>query len=102
VIGNLLASVDPASVRVAAGGLDLALLNVEVHGGYRTDPLREEAARLRSEVDRCRDALQALDDEDAAEHARLNFLDHLSETAAVRFSASASSGGGRGASLARL
>ena len=45
---------DPESVRVAADGLDLALLNVEVHGGYRTDPLREEAARLRSEADRCR------------------------------------------------
>ena len=54
VIGNLSARVDPESVRVAADGLDLALLNVEVHGGYRTDPLREEAARLRSEADRCR------------------------------------------------
>ena len=83
VIGNLPASVDPASVRIAARGRDLALLNVEVHRRYRTDPLREEAARLRSEVDRCRDAVQALDDEDAAEQARLNFLGHLSEAAAT-------------------
>jgi len=82
-IGNLPASVDPASVRVAARGPDLALLNVEVHRRYRTDPLREEAARLRSEVDRCRDAVQALDDEDAAEQARLDFLGHLSEAAAT-------------------
>jgi uncharacterized protein (TIGR02231 family) len=83
VIGDLPASVDPASVRVAARGRDLALLNVEVHHGYRTDPLREETARLRSEVDRCRDAVQALDDEDTAEQARLAFLEHLSGAAAT-------------------
>ena len=83
VIRDLPASVDPASVRVAARGRDLALLNVEVHRGYRADPLREETARLRSEVDRCRDAVQALDDEDAAEQARLAFLGHLSAAAAT-------------------
>jgi uncharacterized protein (TIGR02231 family) len=83
VIRDLPASIDPASVRVAARGRDLALLNVEVHHGYRTDPLREETARLRSEVDRCRDTVQALDDEDAAEQARLAFLGHLSEAAAT-------------------
>ncbi len=57
VIRDLPPSVDPASVRVAARGRDLALLNVEVHHRYRTDPLREETARLRSEVEqmpRCR------------------------------------------------
>src|SRR6266566_9749916 len=83
VIGGLSASVDPASVRVAARGPGLALLNVEVRRGYRTDPLREETARLRSEVDRCRDAVQALDDEDAAEQARLDFAGHLSGAAAT-------------------
>jgi len=83
MIGNLPASADPASVRVAARGRDLALLNVEVHRRYRTDPLREETARLRSEADRCRDAVQALDDEDTSEQARLNFLGHLSEAAAT-------------------
>ncbi len=83
VIGNLPPSLDPASVRVAARGRDLALLNVEVHRRYRTDPLREETARLRSEVERCRDAVQALDDEDTAEQAGLNFLGHLSEAAAT-------------------
>src|SRR5271154_869144 len=35
VIGGLPASVDSASVRVAARGRDLALLNVEVHRRYR-------------------------------------------------------------------
>ena len=83
VIGNLPPSADPASVRVAARGPDLALLNVEVHRRYRTDPLREETARLRIEVERCRDAVQALDDEDTAEQARLNFMGHLSEAAAT-------------------
>src|SRR6516164_1448782 len=82
-IGDLPASVDPASVRVAARGPGLALLNVEVHRRYRTDPLREEAARLRSEAERCRDAVQALDDEDTAVQARLDFLGHLSGAAAT-------------------
>jgi uncharacterized protein (TIGR02231 family) len=92
VIGNLPASADPASVRVAARGRDLALLNVEVHRRYRTDPLREETARLRSEVERWRDAVQALDDEDTAEQARLNFLGHLSEAAATALARAVSFG----------
>jgi uncharacterized protein (TIGR02231 family) len=83
VIGGLPASVDPASVRVAARGPGLTLLNVEVHRGYRTDPLREETARLRAEAERCRDAVQALDDEDAAVQAQLDFLRHLSGAAAM-------------------
>ena len=83
VIGGLPASVDPASVRVAARGAGLTLLNVEVHRGYRTDPLREETARLRAEAERCRDAVRALDDEDAAVQARLDFLGHLSVAAAT-------------------
>ena len=57
--------------------------NVEVHPRYRADPLREETARLRSEVDRCRDAVQAVDDEDTAEQARLDFLGYLSGAAAT-------------------
>jgi hypothetical protein len=48
VIGNLPAMVDPASVRIAAHGRDLVLLNVEVHPRYRADPLRGETAQLRS------------------------------------------------------
>jgi len=83
VIGGLPASVDPASVRVAVRGPGLTLLNVEVHHGYRTDPLRDETTRLRAEAERCRDAVRALDDEDAAVQARLDFLDHLSGAAAA-------------------
>ncbi len=82
VIGGLPAGVDPASVRVAARGAGLALLNVEVHRRHRADPLREQTARLRSEVERWRDAVQALNDEDAAEQARLDFLASLSGAAA--------------------
>ena len=83
VIGGLPDSVDPASVRVAARGPGLTLLNVEVHHGYRTDPLREETARLRAEAERCQDAVRALDDEDAAVRAQLDFLGHLSGAAAT-------------------
>ncbi len=82
-IGNLPATVDTASVRVAARGRDLALLNVEVRRRVGTEPLREQAARLRAEVERWRDAVQELDDEDAAEQAGLGFLSHLSEAAAT-------------------
>ena len=66
VIGNLPATVDPDSGRTAARGRDLALLNAEVHRRYRADPLRGETARLRSEVERWRDAVEALDDEDTS------------------------------------
>lgn len=83
VIGNLPATVDPASVRVAARGRDLALLDVEVHRGYGADPLRDETARLRSEVESCHDEVQALDDEDAAEQARLSFFGQVSQASAA-------------------
>ncbi len=83
VIGGLPAIVDPASVRVAARGPGLTLLTVEVHRGYRTDPLRDETVRLRAEAERCRDAVRALDDEDAAVQAQLDFLGHLSGAAAT-------------------
>ena len=102
VIGGLPASVDPASVRVAARGPGLALLDVEVHRRYRTDPLREETARLRAEVDRCRDLVQGLDDEDTAEEARLSFLGHLSESAATALARAVSFGRAGHDDLARM
>jgi uncharacterized protein (TIGR02231 family) len=102
VVGNLPASVDPDSVRIAARGQALALLNVEVHRRYRTDPLREETGRLRSEVERCRDAVQALDDEDAGEQARLGFLGHLSEAAATALARAVSFGRSDHDDLARM
>jgi uncharacterized protein (TIGR02231 family) len=83
LIGNLPASVDTASVRVAARGHDLALLNVEVRRRVGTEPLREQTAQLQADVERWRDAVQGLDDEDAAEQAGLGFLGHLSEAAAT-------------------
>ncbi|HEY6297898.1 MAG TPA: mucoidy inhibitor MuiA family protein [Streptosporangiaceae bacterium] len=92
IISDLPAGVDPASVRVAARGLDLTLLDVEVHRRYRTDPLREETARLRSEVDRCRDEVQALDDEETSEQARLDFAGYLSEAAATALARAVSFG----------
>jgi uncharacterized protein (TIGR02231 family) len=92
VVGNLPASADTASVRVAARGHDLGLLNVEVHRRVSAEPLREQTARLQAEVDRWRDAVQGLDDEDAAEQAGLGFLTHLSEAAATSLARAVSSG----------
>jgi uncharacterized protein (TIGR02231 family) len=92
VISGLPAETDPASVRVAARGQGLTLLNVEVHRRYRADPLREQTARLRSEVEHWRDVVQALDDEDAAEQARLDFLGHLSGAAATALARAVSFG----------
>jgi uncharacterized protein (TIGR02231 family) len=102
VIGGLPASVDPASVRVAARGPGLTLLNVEVHHRYRADPLREETTRLRSDVDSCRDAVQALADEDAAEQARLDFAGHLSGAAAAALARALSFGRASHDDLARM
>ncbi len=82
LVGTLPATADPASVRVAARGSELGLLNVEVRRRVGTDPRREEIARLRADVERWRDAVRALDDEDAAEQAGLDFLGHLAESAA--------------------
>jgi len=92
IIGNLPASVDASSVRVAARGHELALLNVEVRLRVGTEPLREQAGRLRAEVDRWRDAVQELDDEDTAEQAGLGFLAHLSEAAATALARAVGSG----------
>ena len=102
VVTDLPAAADPASVRVAARGPGLALLDVEVHRGYRTDPLREDTARLRSDVDRLRDLVQELDDEDTAEQARLSFLAHLSEAAATALARAVSFGRGDHDDLARM
>src|SRR5215472_17105387 len=83
VVSGLPPLVDRASVRVAVRGEHVALLEVEVNRRYGADPVREETSRLRSEVERWRDTVQALDDEDAACQARLNFADHLSDAAAT-------------------
>jgi uncharacterized protein (TIGR02231 family) len=101
-IGSLPGAADPASVRVAVRGPDLALLNVEVHRDYRAEPHREETARLRAEVDRCRDAVQALDDEDATEKVRISFFGHLSEDAAAALARAVAFGGADHDDLARM
>ncbi len=82
VITGLPASADPASVRVAVRGQDVVLLDIEVARRYGADPVREEAARLRADVETRRDKVQALDDADTAEQAALGFAGYLSEAAA--------------------
>ncbi len=83
VVASLTESADPSSVRVAARGHDLALLNVEVQRRVGTEPRRESLAKLRADVERCREAVKELDDADEAERAGLGFLGHLSEAAAT-------------------
>jgi uncharacterized protein (TIGR02231 family) len=92
VVRGLPAAADPQSVRVALRGHDVALLEVQVERGYGADPVRAEIVRLRSEAERCRDAVQALADEDTAERARLGFADHLSEAAATALARAVGSG----------
>jgi uncharacterized protein (TIGR02231 family) len=82
-VASLPESADPSSVRVAARGQDLALLNVEVQRRVGTEPLQASLAQLRADVQRGRDAVRELDDADAAEQAGLGFLGHLSEAAAA-------------------
>ena len=83
MVASLTESADPSSVRVAARGHDLALLNVEVQRRVGTEPRRESLAKLRADVERCREAVKELDDADEAERAGLGFLGHLSEAAAT-------------------
>ena len=102
VIRGLPASLDRASVRVALRGEDVALLEVEVNREYGADPVREETARLRSDVERLREAVQALEDEDAACQARLNFAGYLSEAAATALARAVSFGRAGQGELAQM
>jgi uncharacterized protein (TIGR02231 family) len=83
VVASLPESADPSSVRVAARGHDLSLLNVEVQRRVAAQPRRESLAELRADVERWRGAVKELDDADEAEQAGLGFLGHLSEAAAT-------------------
>jgi len=83
---------DPASVRVAVRGAGVALLEVEVSKRFRANPAREEPARLRERAEGLRDAVKELEDEDAAEAAGLDFLRHLSESAATSLARAVSGG----------
>ena len=68
-VGALPASADQSSVRVAVRGAGVALLEVEVNRRFRTDPIREDTTRLRADLERLRDAVKELEDEDAAQEA---------------------------------
>jgi uncharacterized protein (TIGR02231 family) len=92
MIASLPESADPSSVRVAARGHDLTLLNVEVQRRVAAEPRQESLAQLRADVERCRDAVKELDDADEAERAGLGFLGHLSEAAATSLARALSSG----------
>jgi uncharacterized protein (TIGR02231 family) len=92
IIASLPESADPSSVRVAARGEGLTLLNVEVQRRVAAEPRRESLAQLRADVERCRDAVKELDDADEAERAGLGFLGHLSEAAATSLARALSAG----------
>jgi uncharacterized protein (TIGR02231 family) len=83
VIGGLPSDTDAASIRVALRGHAVTLVDIEVRREYAAEPLRADTGRLRDEVQACRDAVAALDDEDAAQQAALTFSGHLSQQAAT-------------------
>lgn len=74
VMSGLPGSADTESVRIGLRGHDVVLIDVEVDRRYGADPLRDDVARLRGEAEACHDAVQALDDEDAAAAASLAFV----------------------------
>jgi uncharacterized protein (TIGR02231 family) len=92
LIASLPESADPASVRVAARGHGLGLLNVEIQRRVGTEPRRVSLAELRADVERWRDTVRQLEDEDAAEQAGLGFLGHLAEAAATSLARAVSTG----------
>jgi uncharacterized protein (TIGR02231 family) len=91
-VASLPENADPSSVRVAARGHGLALLNVEVQRRVGTEPRRVSLAQLRADVERCRDAVKELDDADEAERAGLGFITHLAEAAATSLARAVSNG----------
>jgi uncharacterized protein (TIGR02231 family) len=92
MIASLPESADPSSVRVAARGQGLTLLNVEVQRRVAAESRQTSLAQLRADVERCRDAVKELDDADEAERAGLGFLSHLSEAAATSLARALSAG----------
>ncbi len=92
VVGGLPADADTASVRVALRGHAVTLVDIEVQRKYATDPLRADTGRLRAELQAAKDAVQALDDEDTAEQASLDFARHLSTAAATSMARAVSFG----------
>ena len=92
VVASLPESADPSSVRVAARGDGLTLLNVEVQRRVSAVPRLESLAQLRADAERCRDAVKELGDADEAEQAGLGFLSHLSEAAATSLARALGSG----------
>jgi uncharacterized protein (TIGR02231 family) len=101
-VGALPASADQSSVRVAVRGAGVALLEVEVNRRFRTDPIREDTTRLRADLERLRDAVKELEDEDAAQEAGLSFLSHLSEAAAASLARAVGAGRADYAELSRM
>jgi uncharacterized protein (TIGR02231 family) len=102
VLGNLPTSMDTDSARVVARGAGIALRDVEVKRLFQANPARDETRHLRQEVDRLELEVQALKDEDAAEEARLTFLEHLSEAAATAFARAVGFGRAEHAELGRM
>ena len=92
MIGGLPADADTASVRVALRGHAVTLVDIEVQRRYAADPLRADTARLRAEVQACRNAVQALEDQDTAEQASLDFAGYLSQSAATSLARAVSFG----------
>jgi len=83
VVEGLPATLDESSVRAVVRGDGLVLLEVQVRRTFAPDPTMEQEAELAANVERARDHLQAVDDDAAAEQARLDFFGHLSEAAAT-------------------
>lgn len=102
VIGGLPSTADTTSVRVAVRGHDLSLRNVDAHRRFAADPVREQSALLHAEVERWRDAVRELDDEDASQQAGLGFLEHLSDAAATSLARSVGAGRAGYDELARM
>jgi uncharacterized protein (TIGR02231 family) len=102
VLAQLPPRADPQSVRVAVRGQDVALLEVQANLRHGVDPVRAETVRLREDAERCRDAVQALLDQDTAEQAQLGFAGHLSEAAAVAMARAVSFGRAGQDDLARM
>lgn len=83
VLLALPATADPESVRIASRSAGVAIVDVEVERRHGAEAPAHKARALEERLEACRLRLQEIADEDAGEAARLQYLSHLSQSAAT-------------------
>lgn len=101
-IENVPDSLDESSVRASGRGAGVKILGVEVTTNYITNAPEAKVADLQAQLEELQERDRALADEDAAQAARLHFLDKLSEAGGVSLARGVAYGKGNMESVVSL